>query len=746
MRVAAISRALTAAVVLIGALFAVPAVAEKGALAGETATAWTGIDEAQVRLVAAVTGVGTAESVRLGLQFRMKKDWKISWRSPGDAGLPPVFDWTGSENLSAATVSWPVPVRFSVLIFEVLGYKNEVVLPIVARLAEPGRATRLRLKLDYLVCEDLCIPVQVDLALDLAAGPAAPSEFAHLIDRYAATVPGSGEAQGLSIESAVADGGGEDLTLTIVARSALPFTAPGVFVEGPEEFRFGTPEVEIGEGGQRAELRVPVTGVVGPLGSLAGKPVTLTLVDNGRAMEREITVAAGTITAPRPKSAAAVPFWELAGILLIAFIGGVILNLMPCVLPILSIKLLSLVGHGGRAHGHVRLSFLASSAGILFSFLVLASAAVGLKLAGVAVGWGIQFQQPAFLTAMVLIITLFASNMWGLFEIRLPGWLSAVAVRQVGSRGLGGDFVSGAFATVLATPCTAPFLGTALGFALSRDAFEIFAVFTALGLGFALPYLIVAAAPAIATRLPRPGQWMVTLTRVLGFALAGTAVWLVTVFGAQVSPAAAYALAALMAGVVGALWLAHRDGQVVHAAGVAAVVVLGVLAFAVPVRFPADASAPESALPDKVWQAFDPAQIRRLVASGRVVLVDVTADWCLTCKVNKALVLERGEVARRLAAGEVVAMRADWTKPDDDIAAYLASFGRYGIPFNAVYGPGAPDGIALPELLTEDAVLDAFERAATAGGGAGPEVTGGAGTGEAPGDAGGGEAPASPEG
>jgi suppressor for copper-sensitivity B len=691
----------------LSSLLAVFALAWLGATGDASAAAsdWGGLDEARVRLVSAAAAVGGAETATFGLQVRMEEGWKISWRSPGDAGLPPVFDWAGSRNLASVEVSWPAPMRFTVLGFETLGYKDDVVLPIVARLAEPGRGVRLDLALDYLVCSDICVPAEARLALSLPAGPADPTAFAHLIDRFVARVPGSGGAQGLSIERAEAGGPRNARALHVVARSTLPFSAPDLFVEGPESFRFGPPEVRLAESARRADLSLPVEAVAGATEPLAGTRLTLTLVDGGRAMERVVTVAAAT--------AAAGPGWELAAILGLALLGGLILNLMPCVLPVLSLKLLSVVGHGGGERAQVRLGFLASAAGILFSFLVLAAVAVGLKLAGVAVGWGIQFQQPAFLTAMVLIVTLFAYNLWGLYEIRMPGWLGDKVAGRGDSHGLGGHFLTGAFATLLATPCTAPFLGTAVGFAFARGPIEIFAVFAVVGFGLAIPYLAIAAAPGLATRMPRPGPWMVTMRRALGFALALTAVWLLSVLAAQVSAAAAYALGAVALAVGAALLLARRAGRL-RALGLAALGALAVAAFALPPRLAGEAPAP--AVADGLWRGFETARIAELVSAGQVVLVDVTADWCLTCKVNKALVLNRGEVARRLTNGEVIGLRADWTVPDEDISAYLAGFGRYGIPFNAVYGPGAPEGIALPEILTEASVLAAFERAGGAEG------------------------------
>jgi suppressor for copper-sensitivity B len=550
----------------------------------------------------------------------------------------------------------------------------------------------------------------------------------------------------------------------VTATARTPFTDPDIFIEAEGPWAFGAPAVALSGDGHRLRADLPVLQAPSAAPPLAGLPVTVTLVDGPRAVEHAAAVAApgaggapddagspGGSTAPAaapdapaagavPPAATDVSAAAVAGMLGLAVLGGLILNLMPCVLPVLSLKLLSVVGHGGQAPQRVRLGFLASAAGILASFLVLAAGAIALKAAGGAVGWGIQFQQPLFLVFMILVLTLFACNLLGVFEITLPSGLNDRLARAGGSGagdgdGLAGHFATGAFATLLATPCSAPFLGTAVGFALSRGAAEILAVFMALGVGLALPYLAVAAMPRLATRLPRPGRWMATLKKVLSLALVLTAVWLLAVLAVQVSAAAAWAVAAAMAGLAGLLWLRRRAGSgSLRAAGGALAAVLAAAAFVVPVRLDAPAAgtgtgtgmgsgAPVPAAA-AVWQPFDRARIDALVADGQVVFVDVTADWCLTCQANKALVLERGAVPAALAGTGVVAMRADWTRPDDRIAAYLAGHGRYGIPFNAAYGPGAPDGVVLPELLTESAVLDALAAAAgtarTAESGGGP--------------------------
>jgi suppressor for copper-sensitivity B len=683
---------------------------------------WLEQEHARVRLIAAGATAGAGDALRLGLQFELQPGWKIYWRAPGDAGYPPQLDWSGTAGLESAELRWPVPHRFTLFGLETFGYADAVVLPISVTPSQAGAPLQLSAALTYLACSEVCVPHDGVLTLALPAGPETSSPDVSLIEHYEKLVPGDGSNVGLALESAHLVAGGEAPLLEVVARSAAPFAAPDLLVEAPPGFVFERPEVSLSDGGTRALLRLASARGPAAEGVLEGKRLTLTLIDGARGLETEVISRYGAATAlpATPDGGSAAPRTGAGASLLVmlglAVLGGLILNLMPCVLPVLSIKLLSAVGHGGRDRGAVRLSFLASAAGILVSFLLLAAVAVGLKSAGLAAGWGIQFQQPLFLSAMALIVTLFALNLFGLFEIILPGQVAdlAASVGGPGARAPGaghseptlvGHFLTGAFATLLATPCSAPFLGTAVGFALAHGAAEIFAIFAALGLGLALPYLLVAAVPALATRLPRPGPWMVWLRRLLGLALAATAAWLLSVLAAQSGLTAALTVALLLIGLGVLLTLRHRK-QVVALAVLAAL-----LAVAAPLAFPAAERDAAPVLAEQAWQPFDQARIDALVAQGSVVFVDVTADWCITCQVNKSLVLDREPVAARLADGAVVAMRADWTRPSDEIAAYLASFGRYGIPFNAVYGPALPRGEALPELLTSAAVLAALARA-----------------------------------
>ncbi|MDE2230105.1 MAG: thioredoxin family protein [Alphaproteobacteria bacterium] len=677
--------AAAALMLLAAAAFAAPV------RAATASSPWFETDQGEVRLIAARPALAGQETQTLGLEFRLAPHWHIYWRSPGDAGYPPRLDWTGSTNLARASVAWPAPQRFSVSGLETMGYTDTVVLPITVHVADPAKPLDLALHLDYLTCSDICIPYQTVLRLAVPAGAPPPDAtgYAALIDQFAAQVPGDGGAVGLKLEGAAIDDGVRPALLLRVAASP-PLVSPDAFVEGAPDVAFAAPRLAPDATLGNSLLRLPVDGGEKALVTLVGRPLVVTLTDGSRAMT-------GTVV-PTLASPPAIDWARLLPMLALALAGGLILNFMPCVLPVLALKVIGTVGHAARGRGAVRVGFLASAAGIVASFLTLAAIAIGFRAAGLAVGWGLQFQQPLFLVAMAAILVLFAASLWGLYEIPLPAAFTAMGE----GRAHLGSFFSGVLATLLATPCTAPLVGTALGFALLSPPVEALAIFAAMGVGLALPYLAVAAMPAIALWLPRPGAWMVELKRILGLALAASAVWLVWVLAAESGTAIAVACGALLTAVVLAL-------AVVRPTALRRVAVAGLIAAALVA--PGFAAPPPPPVSGGFWHPFDESRIAPLVAQGRTVFVDVTADWCLTCKVNASLALRPASVRRQLAAPGVVAMRADWTRPNPAIARYLRAFGRYGIPFNVVYGPRAPQGVVLPEILTPDAVLNGLARA-----------------------------------
>jgi suppressor for copper-sensitivity B len=408
------------------------------------------------------------------------------------------------------------------------------------------------------------------------------------------------------------------------------------------------------------------------------------------------------------------PPTSLPLILLLGVVGGLILNAMPCVLPVLSLKIFGLVKSAGKGRSQVVVGSLATALGILLSFWALALAAILARSAGAAVGWGVQFQEPTFVVVLTLIVILFCLNLWGVFEILLPMRLAQFADSGP-KEGVPGHLASGLFATLMATPCSAPFLGTAVSFALSQPASTIFAVFTAIAVGMALPYFILAAAPRAAQLLPKPGPWMDNLRIVMGFLLAAAAIWLLYVLAAQVSRERLAFIELAILGMAMFVWIRHNSTTRGWIRKLAIVGIVVTMVVAVALAAGADATvvnpsatAYSTGLID--WLTFDRQEAERLASAGHLVFVDVTADWCFTCKVNERLVLETPEVAGAFEKYEVISMKADWTTRSDTITQYLADHGRYGIPFYLLYRPDQ-DPHVFSELLTKEGVVSVIEQA-----------------------------------
>jgi suppressor for copper-sensitivity B len=670
------------------------------ALAGE----WQRDDDVGARLVSGVEGVGQEKKIPLGLEIELAQGWHTYWRSPGMAGLPPQIDWQDSlsdaGNLQNAVLLYPAPKRYVDYGLETIGYRDHVIFPIDAELRAPGHALTLNASLNLLVCSAVCVPKTFDLKLAVPEGAASEGAEAALIKPFRDQVPGDAEKSGLVLKSIVNDG--ENLRIEFAARDMLQ--APDLFIENDKNTTFKTLATSLTPDRYGVVFKAAPADTLPEGMSLAGMRATLTVVDGDHALEQKVKIP--PISEPPPPITP--PPLPLGFAVLLAILGGFILNLMPCVLPVLSLKVLSVVSHGGGEARLVRRSFLVTAAGILFSFLVLAATTIAMKAFGHAFGWGVQFQQPVFVVGLILLLTFFAANMWGLFDIHLPRWLADSLAETSYHPKLAGDFAAGAFATLLATPCTAPFLGTAVGFALASGSRDILIIFTALSFGMMLPYLAVAFFPRIATALPKPGPWMAHLRHALGWALAVTALWLLWVLAAQITARLALLAGMMMAGIVVLLALGKTSVSkklirvgLIDFAVVAFIVVLS--GSFVPKTTPQV---------DRLWLPFNEHEIAADVDEGKTVFVDVTAAWCLTCKANKRLILSQGDIDQRLFHSDVITMQADWTNPDPVITDFLHKYGRYGIPFNVVFGPSAPRGIVLPELLTHNAVMEALDKAA----------------------------------
>jgi thiol:disulfide interchange protein DsbD len=727
---------------------------------------------------AAVAPGGTA---RIGLHLTQQKDWHTYWKSPGDIGLPTEIEWTLPAGVSVTTHQYPVPQRFEQDGQVSFGYEDQVLLIadlVVADDVAPGTYP-VKASATWLVCLTSCIPGDATLEHALVVhADAAKSTFEGHFDHYEAQHPVDLlGVQGIAAEHAVTpsavlpnsafkvaikltptDGGaikiGDDPwpTFTPIAASMdwmlTDFSVKGTpdggviaILEGeafePDPLPAGDKagglfQVKLGDTWVRSEIEVPLKWA--PAGSKVdeSKSPLWQLADAGAA-GGDPAGGAGTPAVDEAAEAAVVAAAAARGTssgssglllnLVSAFIGGLLLNIMPCVLPVLTLKLYSLVEQTDITAAEQRTAGVAYSGGILASFLALALTVVVMRTAfGLDVDWGFQFQYPPYVAALATIVFAFGLSLFGVFEI--PAFGTGTASEAGSREGPVGYFFTGVFATLLATPCSAPFLGTAIAFAFGSPMPVLFAIFALVGLGLAFPFLLIAFVPALYRFLPRPGAWMEAFKQLLGFTLIATAVWLTSVLMSQIgSDRAAQFMYFLVFVAIGCWGFGHFGG--LAATGrrqlIAAVGGIGISAlagfFLLDMEFAEIDTCDDGSLAAELsfaeeipWQAFSEERVAAL--SGTPVFIDFTADWCLTCKVNENAILETRPVRQAMQELGVVPLKADWTRRDPTITEWLRRFGRAGVPFYLVL-PADPDAepIALPEVITTDTVISAMKDA-----------------------------------
>lgn len=625
---------------------------------------------AEVRLRTAAQG----KEQQLLLDIRLQSGWKTYWRTPGEGGIAPEIRWQ-NPNVKAQW-HWPIPARFDVSGLTTQGYKGDITLPV--ELSNLNGST-LNGTLTLSTCSDVCILTDFPFSLDLSQPDA--TDFARDFALAMGKIP---PQSGLTDRLNASFVNGE---LQIRAQRQQGWRQPELFFDYPQGSMLAAPQISVT--GDTLNARVPVTDEWGETApDLRGKNLSLVIADDDIAQQSSVIIGAEPLFYGEGKST------TLWSVLLLALLGGLTLNLMPCVLPVLAIKLSSLVQQQGQSRRQTRQQFLASSAGILFSFLLLALLMTVLRLSGQALGWGIQFQSGGFLLAMVLVMFLFSASLFDLLHFRLPSSLNTRLATQ-GGDGLPGHFGQGAFATLLATPCSAPFLGTAVAYALSASLPQLWLLFMALGVGMSLPWLLVAALPDLARCLPRPGRWMVHLRTVLALLMLMATLWLVTLLIPHWGATFASVLGAVLLLVLFG-WLIKR--RALQQAGISFIVLMLAGALLLMTR-----TAPEKEI--LPWQPLTESAIKQAVQQNKRVFVDVTADWCITCKVNKSRVLNQPDVRAALQADDVVLLQGDWTQPDPAIGEFLRRRDRVAIPFNQIYGPALPQGQILSPLLSREAVI-----------------------------------------
>jgi thiol:disulfide interchange protein DsbD len=669
--------------------------------------------ELHAERVAAVAGKPAA----VGLRLRMDEHWHTYWRNPGDSGLPTKIRWTLPEGWSAGPIQWPHPEAQRVGPLMNYGYSGEVMLlseltpPAGAR---PGPVT-LKADADWLVCREICIPEKATLTLAFAVAEGEPgpdSGNADLFAKARARLPAT--PGGWTAESTLS---GTRLTLRVMPPAGA--TAPSKVSYFPHRENFvdhPAPQSLVRDGnGFRLDVKLaePVApGIRDASGVLVTDGAWPGLAGR-KAVELSLPIVTALPALATPVAAPAGETGEsLALALAFALAGGLLLNLMPCVFPVLGIKVMGFLRH---AHGDPRVLWMQGAvfaAGVLLSFLVLAGLLLALRAGGSELGWGFQLQSPAFVTMLAALFFVMALNLFGVFEW---GGFAQSMTSNLSATGRYADaFLSGVLATVVATPCTAPFMGAAVGFTLAQPAPVSLAVFAMLGVGMAAPVLALSFFPQALRRLPKPGPWMETFKQLMAFPLFATVIWLAWVLGAQAGNDAVLSLlGGLLVLGIGA-WI---YGRWARSESLARFVFAALFAAAgLWLAWPGTAIAPGEARAATVkpgdidWQPWSPEKLAELRAAGTPVFVDFTAAWCVTCQVNKRVALNRDEVVKAMAARGVVALKADWTNHDPRISAAQAELGRNAVPVYAIYAPGQAQPKLLPEVLTASLVVDEISK------------------------------------
>ncbi len=677
-------------------------------------------DQVRAELLAwAPDGVGPGKQVWLGLQLAHQPEWHTYWKNSGDSGLPTMLEWQLPAGVTAGEIAWPTPKKIPIGTLANYGYEKTVLLPVPVTVAENFSGTQLdvKLKAAWLVCRKECIPQEGDFSLSIPA----KSSTAISSQLFQAAFDATPKQLGVGTSQVeVSDAKGKAIKVSL---SGLPaslqgktlalFPETGGVIEPAaawqQAWQGAVWTAQVPLSGQRTESPTVMPLVVALDGDATGRAYRIDTPVKGEwpkvaaaatlppALEAALKANASSGAAPLQASAPAIGLWAA---LLGALLGGLILNLMPCVFPVLAIKVVSFVHVKDQASRVT--TGLAYTAGVVLSFLALGALLLGLRAAGEQLGWGFQLQSPAVVAALAVLFTLMGLNLAGLFEFGsfLP---TRVASLQAKNPAID-SFLSGVLATAIASPCTAPFMGASLGYALGLPAVQALAVFGAIGLGMALPYLAASMVPAVARALPRPGAWMVTFKQLMAFPMFATVVWLVWVLGQQSGidgAGALLGLLVLMALTIWALTLKGRTRTVMAAFSIAASAA-ALWAIGPNITRLQDASVSASQVASG-WQAWEPGRVDQLNAQGQSVFVDFTAAWCVTCQYNKKTTLSNPALLADIEAKKVALLRADWTRRDPAVTAALGQLGRSGVPVYVIYKPGrAP--VVLSEILSVDDV------------------------------------------
>ncbi|KAF0176580.1 MAG: cytochrome c bioproteinis protein transmembrane region [Limisphaerales bacterium] len=681
------------------------------------------------------------DTVLVGVRLTMAPRWHTYWRNGGDVGFPTKIVWELPAGVTAGEIQWPVPGKYFANTLTSYEYAKEAVLLVPLKLAAnaPAGSHELTAKVSWLECETggSCVPAKQTAKATLNVSPESkPSASAAQFPGWQKFLPTQKPNLVASARWEAPAGTNESRALLVEWSTSTP--KPDFFPYGGEGFEVAGPTEVVSNAGGKVVLRKQVKKTEGDwpkqlLGLLVeradephptGYEANLVLSDGSPAAPSAASKQTPTPSPAPPAASGEVTSFGHA--LLLAFLGGLILNIMPCVLPVIALKIFGFVNQAKESPARVRMLGLVYCLGVLASFVVLAGVVIGVQQAGKNASWGMQFQNPIFLVSMVTLVTLVALNLFGLFEVSLGSGAMTSASELAGKEGPTGAFFNGVLATALATPCTAPLLAPALGFAFAQPPFLILLLFLAIGAGLALPYLLLTFQPAWLKFLPKPGNWMVHFKHAMGFPMLATAIWLLWVSTRIFGRDGALWLGLFLVVLSLAVWIwgefVQRGGErrglamglsLLLAGGAYAYALEGQLHWRNPAK-PAEAGAMAKSSPDGIdWQPWSLDAVTKARAEGRVVLVDFTADWCFTCKANLKSSLEIAATQKKLKELNAVALLADNTLETPAIVSELKKFGRAGVPMVLVY-PRDPkaEPMLLPTLLTPSIVLEALDKAA----------------------------------
>jgi len=677
---------------------------------------YQGKELVKAELLADTSAIVPGKPFTIGLLLRMAPHWHTYWAFSGDAGLPTELKWKLPSGWKVGEIQWPIPLKtIDPGDIETYGYENEVLL--MQQITPPqklGNSTvTLAAEASWLVCEKICIPGSATLQLELPVSATSQPANSELFSRYRHLLPQNWP------ESDVASANwslvGRDLRLKISSESLAKYPALDFFPLPEQGVVVGHPSVE-SRNGTEVVFRIPIESSEKNLSSIPGL-IVFSQQPNG-----EDRTAWRISAAPVASAANPVPTRGILTFLLFGFLGGIILNLMPCVLPVISLKIFGFIQQAGQSRRKVLGSGLAFALGIFAWFVGLSLLLIVLKGVGYNVTWGgFQFTNPYFVLALSVIVLVFALNLFGVFEISLPQSITRGLLSTTERQNDLGSFFQGIFATVLATPCTAPFLGTALGFAFSQSPAVILAMFVAIAAGMSAPYLLLSAQPAWLRFLPKPGPWMLHVKQFMGFLLLGTLLFLLYVLGAQRGLEGAIWASCFLLVISVACWM--KGAFVLPTASTVKravaltlmlVLVIGSGIYFIGDKFRSSNIASGDSRLHGDWQAFTPERLQAELDQGHSVFVDFTAAWCLTCKFNEANVLESTDVRKAFQRHAIIKLKADWTNGDPAITKLLQQFGRPGVPLYVLYPGKNEEPIVFPEVLTKGMVLEKLQTAARA--------------------------------